>query len=118
MADTLWKLLYQHDIQLWHRRFGHCHIAAVERAIKHSGVGVQLDKSDIPPPAVVSPVWVASSTGIHSHHLNIKQTRPMEIIYSDLRDPFNTRTYTHKIYWAVFTDFVSSLVPSGLPDFF
>jgi hypothetical protein len=31
----------------------------------------------------------------------------MEIIYCDLRGPFNVRTRNHKIYWAVFIDLYS-----------
>jgi hypothetical protein len=81
-------------------------VAAVERAIKHSVLGVQLDKSTTPP-AICVPC-VASKQHrdpfLSSEHT---ATRPMEIIYCDLRGPFNVRTCNHKIYWAVFTDLYS-----------
>jgi hypothetical protein len=99
-------MLYPHDIHLWHRRLGHRRVAAVERAIKHSVVGAQLEKSTAPP-AICVPCVAGKQhrdTFPSSEHT---ATRPMEIIYCDLRGPFNVKTCQHKIYWAVFTDLYS-----------
>ena len=83
--------LYPHDIQLWHRRLGHRRVAAVERAIKHSVVGVQLNKS-------TTPVWLASSTEIPSHHLNTQQLALWRSSTVICMVP--SRTRNHKIYSA------------------
>jgi hypothetical protein len=99
-------MLYPHDIHLWHRRLGHRRVAAVERAIKHSVIGVQLDKSSTPP-AICVPCVAGKQHRDPFPSSEHTATRPMEIIYCDLRGPFNVRTRQHKIYWAVFTDLYS-----------
>ncbi|KIM19993.1 hypothetical protein M408DRAFT_30751 [Serendipita vermifera MAFF 305830] len=55
--------LYPHDLYPWHCRFGHRRIAAVERAIKHSLLGVQLDASTSSPSICVPCVAGKQHTG-------------------------------------------------------
>jgi hypothetical protein len=98
-------MLYPHDIHLW-RRLGHRRVAAVERAIKHSVVGVQLDKSTTPP-AICVPCVAGKQHRDPFPSSEHSASCPMEIIYCDLHGPFNVRTRQHKIYWAVFTDLYS-----------
>ena len=94
---------YPHDLQLWHCRFGHCNIPAVDCAIKQSVVGAQLDNPKSPNPSICVPCVAGKQHRdpfpLSEHHA----TRPMEIIYCDLHGPFPVRTRNHKIYWAVFT---------------
>ncbi|KIM24024.1 hypothetical protein M408DRAFT_27463 [Serendipita vermifera MAFF 305830] len=89
--------LYPHDLYLWHCRFGHRRIAAVERAIKHSLLGVKLDTSTSSP-SICVPCVAGKQHRDPFPSSEHKTSCPMEIIYCDLRGAFNT--HNHKSYWA------------------
>ena len=91
------------DLQLWHNRFMHRNVQSVASAIKNSVLGVQLN-STTQPPALCIPCIAGKQHRLPFPSSEQKATRPMQIVYCDLRGPFHVQTHSHKLYWAVFTD--------------
>ena len=94
------------DLQLWHKRFMHRNVRSVTAAIKNSVLGAHLT-SDTKPPTLCIPCIAGKQHRDPFPSSDSKATRPMEIIYCDLRGPFHVQTHSHKVYWAVFTDLYS-----------
>jgi hypothetical protein len=121
-ASALSATFYPLDIELWHRRFGHRSTPAVQRAIQHSVQGVTLDSSSkTPSPSLCVPCLAGKQHRDPFPAAEHRATRPLEIIYCDLRGPFPVRTRHHEIYWAIFTDLYTkirylALLKSKRPD--
>jgi len=97
---------YAHDLELWHKRFGHRSMDAVEKAIKHSVIGARLESSVRPSCVCVACIAGKQHRDPFPSSTNTA-TRPMEIVYCDLRGPFPVQTHSGKVYWAIFTDLYS-----------
>jgi hypothetical protein len=100
---ALYSALAAQDLELWHKRFGHHNVRSVAQAIKNSVIGATITSDSIPP-SICVPCLAGKQHRFPFPASEHKATRPMEIVYCDLRGPFPVQTHSHKIYWAIFSD--------------
>jgi len=91
------------DIDLWHRRLAHHHLAGVRTLLDHKLVtGMHLDSKSTPDP-ICKPCLAGK---MHSNPFPSSQwhaTRPLELVHSDVHQvPYSSFSGFH--YWVTFID--------------
>ena len=92
------------DLDLWHRRLCHHHLAGVKKLLSGNLVtGIKLDSQADP-----DPVCEACKAGkMHSDPFPSSQSRasrPLQLIHSDVHGPVKVSTHQGYCYWVSFID--------------
>jgi hypothetical protein len=92
------------DLDLWHRRLCHHHLAGVKKLLSGSLVtGLKLDSQADP-----DPVCEACKAGkMHADPFPTSQSRasrPLQLIHSDVHGPVKVSTHQGYCYWVSFID--------------